>query len=157
MKSPGTKRVARPAGAGGERQGGAGYRKYDRDARWLPAIDRPEWLDGTLPGDRAFDPLGLAKPVEYIQYDLDGQDQNKPVNKKGEPIGAFAPTADSVSTDRLQPYSEVFGIQRFRECELIHGRWCMLATLGCFAAEAVTGIPWCVIDGRGRVMVRGYV
>lgn len=140
-RAGGTKRVARPSGSS-ERLGGAGYRKYDRDARWLPAIDRPEWLDGTLPGDRAFDPLGLAKPVEYIQYDLDGQDQNLPVNEKGSAIGAFKATTDEVSTDTLQPYSEVFGIARFRECELIHGRWCMLATLGCFASEAVTGIPW---------------
>ena len=34
---------------------------------WLPNTARPEWLDGSLPGDRGFDPLGLAKPTEYIQ------------------------------------------------------------------------------------------
>lgn len=37
---------------------------------------------------------------------------------------------------------QVFGIARFRECELIHGRWAMLATAGCIAAEAATGISW---------------
>ena len=42
----------------------------------------------------------------------------------------------------LQPYNEVFDIQRFRECELIHGRWCMLATLGAFVAELNTGVSW---------------
>ena len=143
MRRAGTKRVAKPSGASGQRLGGAGYKKYDRDARWLPAIERPDWLDGSLPGDRAFDPLGLAKPTEYIQYELDSLDQNLAVNPKGEPVGLYKSVSDTtVSTDRLQPYAEVFSIQRFRECELIHGRWCMLATLGCFAAEAVTGIPW---------------
>ena len=37
------------------------------DALWLPNTERPAWLDGTLPGDRGFDPLGLAKPAEYLQ------------------------------------------------------------------------------------------
>ena len=34
---------------------------------WLPNTARPAWLDGSLPGDRGFDPLGLSKPTEYIQ------------------------------------------------------------------------------------------
>ena len=34
---------------------------------WLPNTTRPSWLDGSLPGDRGFDPLGLAKPTEYLQ------------------------------------------------------------------------------------------
>lgn len=207
------------------------------DALWLPNTERPEWLDGSLPGDRGFDPLGLSKPVEYLQVDvslisgggwrsggrrrggrrrrvgpgraarsrvgwraarhpacaagavwrghvlgactlrqhigrlaclpaeascgarsaraasassppcahslprsihpsfpqncshcfalpqLDSLDQNLAVNKPGNTIGKFAPVTDVVSEDRLQPYSEVFGLQRFRECELIHGRW----------------------------------
>lgn len=38
--------------------------------------------------------------------------------------------------------SEVFGLQRFRECELIHGRWAMLACLGALVQEAVTGDSW---------------
>ena len=54
-------------GTGTQRQGGAGYRKYDGDALWLPSISRPEWLDGSLPGDRGFDPLGLAKPGTFVQ------------------------------------------------------------------------------------------
>ena len=39
------------------------------DALWLPNTERPSWLDGSLPGDRGFDPLGLAKPTEYLQVD----------------------------------------------------------------------------------------
>ena len=50
-----------------ERQGGVGYRKYEGDALWLPSTSRPEWLDGSLPGDRGFDPLGLAKPGAFVQ------------------------------------------------------------------------------------------
>lgn len=123
-------------------QKSAGFRKYDGDALWLPNTTRPEWLTGELPGDRGFDPLGLARPVSYLQYDLDGNDQNLAVNKKGGIVGQFNPTVDQVSEDRLQPYSEVFGLQRFRECELIHGRWAMLAALGALVGEASTGITW---------------
>merc|ERR1711907_207331 len=123
-------------------KGGAGYRKYKGDALWLPNTTRPDWLDGSLPGDRGFDPLGLAKPVEYLQFDLDQLDQNQAVNKAGGVVGSFKPTVDEVSTQSLQPYSEVFGLQRFRECELIHGRWAMLATLGVVVAESATGVSW---------------
>ncbi|KAF8397301.1 hypothetical protein HHK36_016214 [Tetracentron sinense] len=42
----------------------------------------------------------------------------------------------------LGAYTEVFGLQRFRECELIHGRWAMLATLGALAVESLTGVTW---------------
>merc|ERR1712093_872914 len=123
-------------------KGGAGYRKYDGDALWLPNTTRPSWLDGSLPGDRGFDPLGLSKPLEYLQFDIDQLDQNQAVNKAGGIVGSFTPNVDQVSTQSLQPYSEVFGLQRFRECELIHGRWAMLATLGVIAAESSTGVSW---------------
>merc|ERR1711907_719203 len=133
-------------------KGGAGYRKYKGDALWLPNTTRPAWLDGSLPGDRGFDPLGLSKPVEYLQFDLDQLDQNQAVNKAGGVVGSFKPTVDEVTTQSLQPYSEVFGLQRFRECELIHGRWAMLATLGVIAAESATGVSW--VDA-GKVELDG--
>merc|ERR1711964_849936 len=123
-------------------KGGVGYRKYEGDALWLPNTSRPSWLDGSLPGDRGFDPLGLAKPVEYLQFDIDQLDQNQAQNKAGSIIGSFKPTVDEVTTQSLQPYSEVFNLQRFRECELIHGRWAMLATLGVIVAESATGVSW---------------
>lgn len=125
------------------RTGGAGYRKYSGEALWLPNTTRPEWLDGSLPGDRGFDPLGLAKPAEYLQIDVDELDQNAAKNKPGEIIGQFSGRREKVSaTESLQPYDEVFGLDRFRECELIHGRWAMLATLGCIVAESATGVSW---------------
>ena len=169
-------------------------------------------------GDRGFDPLGLAKPTEYLQIDVDALDQNAAVNKAGEIVGAFVGDRnEKVSAkDALAPYDEVrlgpttlntrsallmyamtasrctkqidlavrsvcvrqvasgcavvphccphsrlltprrapqvFGIERFRECELIHGRWAMLACLGCIWAELQTGVSW--VDA-GKVELDG--
>jgi len=128
-------------------RGGAAERKL-----WLPNTVAPEWLDGSMIGDRGFDPLGLGKPAEYAQFELDGLDGSGAVNKSGTVIGAFIPDPTSVSEDSLQPYNEVFDIQRFRECELIHGRWCMLATLGAVVAELSTGVSW--VDA-GKVELEG--
>merc|ERR1712014_264543 len=133
-------------------KGGVGYRKYEGDPLWLPNTSRPTWLDGSLPGDRGFDPLGLAKPVEYLQFDLDQLDQNAAQNVAGGVIGTFKPDVKQITSESLQPYSEVFGLQRFRECELIHGRWAMLATLGAIVAESTTGVSW--VDA-GKVELEG--
>lgn len=132
--------------------GGGGGKGARNEGLWLPNTERPAWLDGSLPGDRGFDPLGLAKPTEYLQVDIDELDQNKAVNKAGSIIGKFNPVPDAVSTDSLQPYSEVFGLNRFRETELIHGRWAMLATLGVVVAEATTGVAW---QDAGKVELDG--
>merc|ERR1712185_484742 len=78
--------------------------------------------------------------------------QNQAVNKSGNIVGSFKPAVDEVTTQSLQPYSEVFGLQRFRECELIHGRWAMLATLGVIVAESATGVSW--VDA-GKVELDG--
>jgi light-harvesting complex II chlorophyll a/b binding protein 4 len=123
---------------GTRRSGG----KFQSDELWLPNTTRPDWLDGSLPGDRGFDPLGLGKPTEYLQVDLDRLDQNAAVNKAGQILGKYAQKAKGVSRDPLQPYDEVFGLERFRETELIHGRWAMLAALGVIVAEASTGVSW---------------
>jgi light-harvesting complex II chlorophyll a/b binding protein 4 len=138
-----------PSRKPGSRSGGKGA---TNEGLWLPNTTRPAWLDGSLPGDRGFDPLGLSKPTEYLQVDIDELDQNKAVNKAGNIIGKFNPVADAVSTDSLQPYSEVFGLNRFRETELIHGRWAMLATLGVIVAEATTGVAW---QDAGKVELDG--
>nr|DAD28478.1 TPA_asm: hypothetical protein HUJ06_029946 [Nelumbo nucifera] len=108
---------------------------------WYPGAKAPEWLDGSLVGDYGFDPFGLGKPAEYLQFELDSLDQNLAKNLAGDVIGTRTESSDVKSTP-FQPYREVFGLQRFRECELIHGRWAMLATLGALAVEALTGVTW---------------
>jgi len=144
--------VARATKSGTERTGGTGYRKFGNDALWLPGTTRPDWLDGSLPGDRGFDPLGLSKPDDYVQIGVDENDINAPKNFKGTVDGFIQPDRSTVSDNKFAPYSEVFGLQRFRECELIHGRWSMLACLGCIVAEAATGVSW--VDA-GKVELDG--
>jgi light-harvesting complex II chlorophyll a/b binding protein 4 len=109
---------------------------------WFPQAEAPAWLDGSLPGDVGFDPLGLSKPVEYVQMGLDEFDDNAAVNKAGEAVGKVIIDANKPTATKFQPYTEAFDLLRFRECELIHGRWCMLATLGAIVAELSTGVTW---------------
>eukprot|EP00892_Ulva_mutabilis_P004848 jgi/Ulvmu1/2735/UM014_0192.1 len=35
---------------------------------WNPGSPAPEWLDGSLPGDYGFDPLGLGSDPEVLKY-----------------------------------------------------------------------------------------
>jgi len=114
--------------------------KVDRTL-WLPVTTPPPYLDGSLPGDAGFDPLGLGKPVEFLQIDVDELNQSLAKNKKGVVIGKIKPN-ENIPEGGIVPYEEVFDILRFRECELIHGRWCMLATLGALTAELNTGVNW---------------
>merc|ERR1712178_22666 len=39
-----------------------------REAAWLPGSDAPSHLDGTLPGDFGFDPLGLGKDPQALTW-----------------------------------------------------------------------------------------
>eukprot|EP00246_Nothoceros_aenigmaticus_P006784 TRINITY_DN199_c0_g1_i1.p1 TRINITY_DN199_c0_g1~~TRINITY_DN199_c0_g1_i1.p1 ORF type:complete len:304 (-),score=45.40 TRINITY_DN199_c0_g1_i1:568-1479(-) len=109
---------------------------------WFPGAKAPTWLDGSLVGDYGFDPLGLGKPPEYLQVELDSLNQNLAKNVAGDVIGSRLDKKADINPTPFQPYSEVFGLQRFRECELIHGRWAMLAVLGALAVEAFTGVTW---------------
>jgi light-harvesting complex II chlorophyll a/b binding protein 4 len=61
--------------------------------------------------------------------ELDQLDQNQNANKAGDPIGRLE-VVDNTPDGSLQPYAEVFDINRFRECELLHGRWAMLGFVG---------------------------
>ncbi|XWS65859.1 hypothetical protein CRYUN_Cryun05aG0150000 [Craigia yunnanensis] len=56
---------------------------------WFPGANPLEWLDGTMIGDRGFDPFGFAKPAEYLQFDLDSLDQNLAKNVASEVIGVI--------------------------------------------------------------------
>lgn len=35
---------------------------------WFPGSTPPPWLDGSLPGDFGFDPLGLGMPISSNQF-----------------------------------------------------------------------------------------
>lgn len=59
---------------------------------------------------------------------------------------------EALTGDALSPYGDVFGLQRFRECELQHGRWSMLACLGILVAESSTGVAW---QEAGKVELDG--
>jgi len=147
--------VKKKAGAkkkAGGRKGAGGNFGPNRQL-WYPSKDgAPAWLDGSMIGDRGFDPLGLSKPAEFVVFDLDDLDQNQAINARGANLGLFGADKTEVSTDTLSPYNEVFDIRRFRECELIHGRWCMVAALGAIVAEATTGVSW--VDA-GKVELEG--
>jgi light-harvesting complex II chlorophyll a/b binding protein 4 len=110
---------------------------------WYPGATPPAWLDGSMTGDYGFDPLGLAKPPEYLQFELDSLDQNLAKNEFGEVLGTRVnKVAAEIGATTFQPYTEVFSINRFRENEVIHGRWAMLGVLGALAVEALTGVTW---------------
>ena len=86
--------------------------------RVTPCADK-ETLGGSAPSAQQ----PLIHPVGVVQVDLDQLDQNSAVNKAGAIVGSFkAATNSKISDTALQPYDEVFGLQRFRETELIHGR-----------------------------------
>lgn len=109
---------------------------------WFPGAKAPAWLDGTLIGDYGFDPLALGKPAEYVQIDFDNKDEKLNRIVFGDAIGTIKKTGQEISSTPFQPYAEVFSVIRFRENELIHGRWAMLGALGALAVEAFTGVTW---------------
>merc|ERR1712216_885725 len=39
-----------------------------REAAWLPGSDAPFYLNGSLPGDFGFDPLGLGKDLQALAW-----------------------------------------------------------------------------------------
>ncbi|CAH9078676.1 unnamed protein product [Cuscuta europaea] len=39
-----------------------------RKGEWLPGLTSPAYLDGSLPGDNGFDPLGLAEDPESLRW-----------------------------------------------------------------------------------------
>lgn len=73
-----------------------GSRVVMNRALWLPGSTPPAHLDGSLPGDFGFDPLGLGANKESLRW--------------------------------------------FRESELVHARWAMLAVAGILAQVSVCSI-----------------
>ncbi|KAF5459722.1 hypothetical protein F2P56_019644 [Juglans regia] len=52
----------------------ASFKVEAKKGEWLPGLASPGYLDGSLPGDNGFDPLGLAEDPEnlrwYVQAEL---------------------------------------------------------------------------------------
>lgn len=60
---------------------------------------------------------------------MDQSDINKAVNKAGSIVGKFTESKVQATGAALSPYNEVFGLERFRETELIHGRFVDIPSL----------------------------
>lgn len=43
-------------------------RAADTRPNWNPGSETPAWLDGSLPGDYGFDPLGLGSDPDALKY-----------------------------------------------------------------------------------------
>lgn len=88
------------SGSGG---GSAYLQRYDTDVLFLPTDASLRYLDGSLPGDYGFDPLGLYDPAT---------------------LASLTGGADGWFSQDYVRYSEV-----------LHGRWAMLAAVGCLVPE----------------------
>ena len=95
-KGPAKKSPVRSAGT--RRQGNVGPNRTLWNG-WESNPEPPAYLDGSLPGDAGFDPFGLSKPVEYLQFDLDSLDQTAAVNPIGGVIGKLK-KVDNAPTER---------------------------------------------------------
>ena len=95
-KGPAKKSPVRSAGT--RRQGNVGPNRTLWNG-WESNPEPPAYLDGSLPGDAGFDPFGLSKPVEYLQFDLDSLDGSAAVNPIGQVIGKLK-KVDNAPTER---------------------------------------------------------
>jgi len=86
----------------------------------VPFLDAPKALDGTLPGDKGFDPLGFTN--NYLDKDWSQQ---------------VVPDIWLDATER-KPIST---LEWMREAELKHARISMLAFLGYIAVDAGVRFP----------------
>ena len=84
--------------AGVKREGNVGPNRTLWNG-WEANPEPPAYLDGTLPGDAGFDPFGLSKPTEYLQFDLDSLDGSAAINPYGRVIGKLK-KVDNKPTER---------------------------------------------------------
>ena len=101
VKKTAPKKKSAPAKRGassGARKGNIGPNRTLWNG-WESKPEPPAYLDGTLPGDAGFDPFGLSKPVEYLQFDLDALNQSVAVNPSGNVIGKLK-KVDNKPTER---------------------------------------------------------
>ncbi|CAD5166394.1 chlorophyll a-b binding protein 7, chloroplastic-like isoform X1 [Musa acuminata AAA Group] len=94
---------------------------------WFPGSTPPPWLDGSLPGDFGFDPLGLGKSelVEPLQTTMSWCLRQQKMNE-----WVFFTRAGS------DPES----LRWNQQAEIVHCRWAMLGAAGIFIPELLTKI-----------------
>ena len=141
--------------SGARRQGNIGPNR----TLWNGFAQNPEapaYLDGTLPGDAGFDPLGLSAPVEYLQFDLDSLNQSGAVNKAGGIIGKLK-KVDNAPTERTIVVRIFTGKSLTTDTgKSIEARESMLraaSTLGSRGADA--GRAVCETFSEGASWIRG--
>ena len=95
--------------AGVKREGNVGPNRTLWNG-WEANPEPPAYLDGTLPGDAGFDPFGLSKPTEYLQFDLDSLNGSAAINPYGRVIGKLK-KVDNKPTERTIVVSVFSGIK----------------------------------------------
>ena len=95
--------------AGVKREGNVGPNRTLWNG-WEANPEPPAYLDGTLPGDAGFDPFGLSKPTEYLQFGLDSLDGSAAINPYGRVIGKLK-KVDNKPTERTIVVSVFSGIK----------------------------------------------
>ena len=85
----------------------------------------PAYLDGELPGDYGFDPLGFASPRPSTSDDATA---NAPPSASADEVSRTT-ELHADATDATKP------LDRYVELELLHARWAMLAVVGVVVPE----------------------
>ena len=85
----------------------------------------PAYLDGELPGDYGFDPLGFASPPPSTSDDATA---NAPPSASADEVSRTT----ELHADATKPLKP---LDRYVELELLHARWAMLAVVGVVVPE----------------------
>ena len=115
------KRVERRARVRASSIGSTDENARDSTQIAFPFGDRPAWLDGSLPGDRGFDPFELGKKSEYLQFSPDALDGSAAKNPSGNVIGKVKATDNKPKARTLAVRVHAFFLRLVRvRCRIVH-------------------------------------